>query len=336
MSKRPSETPILDVDITDKKMIVTTDQIVLMKRKFQKGTDQVDSNVVFKLDCRTVNSNEQNLVYVDSEEMFDNIIVNCSYTFIVEKKGRRWHLLNMTQLENEKLIMKKLEMSDFTNKTDTLVNFYIIAAYQKSSGINMFGLIELENEYKQCDMFVNFSGPGCFNFTEDESNIQKSNRALTKIYNELVNKWWVFGVTCSINANKTINMTVKDNSQIDASENEELICGKKPNLSYIHKNYFYVCQVFSVGKCEFISGTHARLKFTFTVENEEIMYATKFIGNEETAQEVISDVNSVNFDIKLGSVIKCVYMHRLYENTHYYNVVSILCIDSDKNVTTIL
>nr|QNN89503.1 late expression factor 3 [Pieris brassicae granulovirus] len=46
---------------TKKKVIMTTDQVVFMKREFQKGAARLENNVIYKLDCRTVNEKNKTL-----------------------------------------------------------------------------------------------------------------------------------------------------------------------------------------------------------------------------------------------------------------------------------
>ncbi|UXX41907.1 lef-3 [Psilogramma increta granulovirus] len=337
MSKRSADTDI--ATCTVKKNVITTEQIVILKREFQKGAARVDNNVIYKLDCRTVNKKEQNLIYVNNKQDYDSIEENNSYRFTIERQDdRRWYLLEFKKLISEEVVLKTtLTENDFNDESEVLVNFYVEGAYAVDNYdcIKMFGIVSVADSFKQCNLIVKLDGPSCFNFDVNESRKQRVNRALTQIYTNMLNKWWVFQVICLkkycmyllVKDNTTINIS---NCTIDITDN----INNMNNLSYTMNKRFTVAELLKVSRCDYVSGDKARLTFEFLMENNTLT-GSKFNVNEDDAYEIMCDVNSINFETSVGSRFYCVYNYKTNEEKPFYNIVSVLCIDSDNCASSV-
>lgn len=343
MSKRP-------IDMADsinaapnappeKKNKFVTEQIVLMKREFQKGAARIDNTVIYKLDCKTLNKKQQNLVYVETKEMYDAIEINCSYKFTVERRGRRWYLIDFEKNFNICVELKStITSNDFVNELEAYVNFFVLGAYLTYDIIKIFGYVNVDDELKQCDLIVKLSGTSCFDFTSDENIVQRIQKGLTKIYNNYLNKWCVFHVVCKNTFNNNCSMYVKDNSSVqDSDVCDDINNLTTNNISYTTNKCFKLSQINSISKCEqIVTEKSSRIVFEMLLSNDEMLNASKFDVPANTIVEVISDVNSINFEIEVGSKFFCVYAHKLNEDKPYINLISILGMDEDNVVTSLI
>ncbi|AIS92106.1 late expression factor 3 [Erinnyis ello granulovirus] len=336
MSKRSADTNIVEPSV--KKNVITTEQVVILKREFQKGAARVENNVIYKLDCRTVNKKQQNLIYVNSKTDYDAIVENSSYKFTIERRDdKRWHLLEYEMLASEEIVLKAVLLDeDFVNEAEVLVNFYVEGAYAVDDHdcVKIFGVVIVNNNQKQCDLIVKLDGPSCFNFECDESRQQRVKRALTQVYTKMLHKWWVFQVICR--KPYCCSLLARDNTAINTSDCDIAVDKTvfKNNVSYMINKRFAVTQLLSVSKCEYISGEKARLMFEFVVENGT-MTGSKFNVKEDDAYEIMCDVNSINFEIDIGKRFYCVYNHKVDEPNPFYNITSVVCMDSDNVVTSV-
>lgn len=324
---------------TVKKNVITTEQLVILKREFQKGAARVDNNVIYKLDCRTVNKKEQNLIYVNTKDEYDMIQENCSYKFTIERQDdRRWYLLEFEKMLSEDVVLKAtLTEEDFVNEAEVLINYYVEGAYAVSENdcIKLFGVVSMADSLKQCDLIVKLDGPGCFNFDMNESRKQRANRALTQIYTTMLNKWWVFQVICR--KPYCMSLLVRDNTTINASDCTINVLDETMNInnvSYAINKRFTVAELLKVSRCDYVSGEKARLTFEFLMNNHTLT-GSKFNVKEDEAYEIVCDVNSINFETSIGSRFYCVYNHKTNEEKPFYNIVSVLCIDSENCVSSV-
>ncbi|QOD40065.1 lef-3 [Matsumuraeses phaseoli granulovirus] len=348
MSKRPSETSLMAP--TEKKCkITTTEQVVLMKREFKKNEIQkeaarVNNNVIYKLDCKTLNKKEQNLVYVDTKEMYDKIEKDCSYKFTIERRdNKRWYLLNYEKLDSEEVVLKEiLTDEDFVNELESFVNFYVEGAYNYNDDecIKIFGYVKIDDGYKQCDLIVKLDGPSCFNFESHQTKAAKCKKALTKIYTCLLNKWWVFRVYCCKTRNLNYNMLVRDNSGIEESNIDETITGPLKNVSYNTQKTFKLIEIVNICKSELIEKSDnlsMRIEIEMLSKNDVLLFGTKFLTNNqlEEAHEIVSDISSLNFEIEIGARVFCIYSHKLNMSLPYNYVIAMVNIDEDNEATSV-
>nr|ACJ03771.1 late expression factor 3 [Pieris rapae granulovirus] len=336
MSKRPSETTMDSP--TKKKIIMTTDQVVFMKREFQKGAARLENNVIYKLDCRTVNEKKQNLVYVRTKEMYDSIEINCSYKFTIERQeNKRWYLINYEKLQDCKIAIKEnLDTKDFEKETETLVNFFIEGAYDcnNNDSIKIFGYVKIDNEYRQCDLVVKLNGPSCFNFETHESKKNRSDRALTKIYKEMINKWWVFQVMCRKIYNN-YSLLILDNTIYEESNVSDIVTQLVQNVSYVSEKRYKMSEIIQVSKCEYVQSANPRIAFSLTTIDNNLLFGSKFNVKEDDAHDLLSDVNSINFEINTGAKFYCIYCFKLDDSKMYNNIVSIVCVDDEEQASSL-
>ncbi|UYE99096.1 MAG: hypothetical protein [Betabaculovirus sp.] len=193
----------------------------------------------------------------------------------------------------------------------------------------------MSDSLKQCDLIVKLDGPGCFNFDMNESRKQRANRALTQIYTTMLNKWWVFQVICR--KPYCMSLLVRDNTTINASDCTINVLDETMNInnvSYAINKRFTVAELLKVSRCDYVSGEKARLTFEFLMNNHTLT-GSKFNVKEDEAYEIVCDVNSINFETSIGSRFYCVYNHKTNEEKPFYNIVSVLCIDSENYVSSV-
>ncbi|ABC61226.1 LEF-3 [Choristoneura occidentalis granulovirus] len=335
MSKRSAETDIAQP--TTKKNVISTDQVVILKRMFQKGAARIENDVIYKLDCRTINKKEQNLVYVDNKKDYDAIVENCSYNFVIEKQSdKRWHLLSFEKIKEIEIELKQtLTLEDFKSETEVLINFFVEGAYIVGNNecIKIFGCVSVSNEYKQCDLIIKLDGPSCFNFDFKESKIERANRALTIIYTKLLNKWSVFQVVCRESYN--LNLLVKDNTVVVESDINDILDGNNfNNISYTTNKRYAVAEILTVSRCEYVNKDNPRMMFEFTTENKPLI-GSKFNVKPDDANEIESDVISINFENCLGYKFYCVYNYKLNDDNSFINITSVISIDKDFEVKSL-
>ncbi|AKN80813.1 late expression factor 3 [Diatraea saccharalis granulovirus] len=351
MSKRPSETVLNIVPAEKKGKIATTPQMVLMKREFQKGNikkgaARMDNNVIYKLDCKTLHKNEQNLVYVENKEMYDQIEKDASYNFTIEKRANRWYLLSFERKECEEIEFKEmLSLNDFSNELEVKVPVFVEAAYDSNNKhytIKIIGCINLDGVYKQCDLVLSLNGTTCFNFDIRETKLQRSKRALTTIYTEMVNKWCVFHVTCHKTHNNNYNLIVNEYSKIDKYNLDKVIDEDQQtspinNISYSTTRSFKFVEVKKIFKCEFITEGPKRLVIGFETTNNVLVCGAKFFmaneDDENAITDIMSDINSINFDIDTGTKVYCVYSYTPRGDNLLYNVITMLNKEEDEYET---
>nr|UYX49731.1 LEF-3 [Darna trima granulovirus] len=249
MSKRPIDNS--DMTTTLKVSIKETVQTVLMKRIFQKSTNSVD-NVCYKLDCQLINTKKKNLINVLNKEDYDNIKLHHTYKFTIKNDGlnSRWYLVKYQLLNNVEInLVSSLELSMFENESKIKVNYFVQGVYDCiNTCVKMFGLIKLNGEYKQCDMVVQLDKTSCFNFTPEDSELNRSIKCLTTIHKELLNKWSVFTVSCR-KYNIYYSMVVIDDTTIEKSDLQDTEFYLTNNISYGNNKIFMYKQIESVSKC---------------------------------------------------------------------------------------
>lgn len=263
---------------------------------------------------------------------------NCSYRFTIERQDdRRWYLLEFEKIFGEEVTLKTtLAEEDFVNEAEVLVNYYVEGAYavNEHDCIKLFGVVNVADSLKQCDLIVKLNGPSCFNFDINESRKQRANRALTQIYTSMLNKWWVFQVICRKKFCKSL--LVKDNTTINSSDCTIDIMDimNISNVSYTVNKRLTVAELLKVSRCDYVSGDKARLTFEFMMETNSLT-GSKFNVKEDDAYEIMCDVNSINFETSIGSRFYCVYNYKTDEEKPFFNIVSVICIDSDNNVSCV-
>nr|AUF81993.1 late expression factor-3 [Cryptophlebia leucotreta granulovirus] len=339
MSKRGSETSVKDIS-GGKKILTTIEQIVLLKREFQKGAD----NVIYKLDCKSANEKTQSLVCVESKKMFDEIEIDCSYKFVLERReNRRFYLLEYEKIESVVVGFKPdLTEDDFNNELETLTNFFVQGAYCQNDVIKIFGIIQFEADYKQIDMYIKLNTSSCFGFNTNTSKKERVETILNKCYKEWLNKWWVFNVTCS-RYQKYLKLIVRDNTSVEISENTDVRFDLYSNISYGPNKTFVLENIKSVCKCEFMPSdddlrnnfnrkSNHRIMFELKKFDDNIMYATHFGIDSEDAEDVVADISSANFSIEMGAKLYCIYVRKIDEEK-FNNVVSVILDDDDCIIT---
>lgn len=330
--------------VSGKKKLVTTEQLVLMKREFQKSTENGFSktdNVIYKLDCKTLNKKEQNLIYVNTKKMYDEIEKDCSYKFTIERRqDKRWYLLSHEKLASESVVLKPLlSMQDFEDETEALVNFYVEGAYACNDAVKIFGYVNVFESYKQCDLVIKVTGSSCFQFESHETKNERIRRALSKIYNEMLNKWFVFHVTCKKTYNKNYTLIVRDDTVTERSDVNDDVSEPVANLSYTNNKHFKLTEVLRVSLCEHKGkneGVSApRIQFEMSTQDNDCFVGSKFLSSNDDVQEILSDVNSINFNIEAGFKVYCVYSMTTAAEKSYVNVVSMVLKDDDDDVSSL-
>ncbi|AAK70773.1 ORF113 LEF-3 [Cydia pomonella granulovirus] len=349
MSKRASESITM---AGGKKTLTAVEQVVLLKREFHKGVARIENNVIYKLDCKSLNEKTQSLVCVESKKMFDEIETDCSYKFVLERRdNRRFYLLSYEKMDNVVITLKPdLVAEDFENELETLANVYVQGAYQHNDIIKVFGLIEFDGDYKQIDMYIRLNGSSCFKFDPETSRDERIDTVMSKCYKELLNKWWVFHVTCS-RFRQYHKLVVRDNTSIQESDNTYTPADDCfENISYGPNKTFVLEEIKAVCKCEYVktnnpmksnSGADTkasskcddRISFELKTARDRIMYATKFGVSQDVAEETVSDVGSANYSLSLGGKLYCVYTKKVDDNQSFTNIVSMVIDDEEKTST---
>nr|AJA91736.1 late expression factor 3 [Adoxophyes orana granulovirus] len=344
MSKRSNENiAITDDGLTVKKnKLCVTDQIVTMKREFIKGSMRMDNRVIYKLDCKTLHKKEQNLIYVETKDMFDKIEKDSSYKFTIERHDNgRWYLKEFEKLNDVVVSLKEfLTQADFEGETETLINFYVEGAYESNDCelIRIFGFVNFDNTMNQCELFVRLDQESCFKFNPEASRREKSKQALTEIIKNYVNKWCVFHVLCRVNYNKKFNLIIKNNTCVKVND----IQMEKPSIDNLvscsSDKIYNMVEIKQVCKCELVeNGTVDRIAFEFKLNNESYLKGSKFNIKKEDAEDIVSDIQSINFDIDSGEYIfYCVYSYKSNVDNPFMNIASVMSFSNEEGVNVVM
>lgn len=339
MAKRSAGSCIDNMEV--KKTLLETEQMVLLKRVFQKDCARMDNNIIYKLDCKDLNSHEKNLVNVCSKKIYDELEVNGAYKFVLERRKNRFFLISYEKIEAKKLdVVDVLTAEDFNLNKELKTNFYVSGAYDYASikdgvldyiHVIVFGYINLNNRLCQCDLIIKPYQNCIFNRSESATKADRIKSCLKKVYNELLNKWWVFQVQCSMYGEND-NFTLEVQNYIDISESTvttSVIPEDIKSISYPTIRVFKTAQIKIVNKCILDDN---KLKIDITSSDDKRIQGIKFQPPLDIIEDIVDDLDSINFSIRSNlAVYYCVYCVSITGNDRQYtNIITIIkCEDND-------
>ncbi|ACH69490.1 LEF-3 [Pseudalatia unipuncta granulovirus] len=298
-------------------------------------------------ECYCIIIRQNNMVSdrsVIDKKVYNEINVNSTYKFTYQIIKGLLYIVDHTMIELKYFVTR----DDFALEKLISLYLFIVCAYEvRDYGNNSFSTIKVctiikrEQEFVQCDLFINLDTLITFDIELHDDNATRVTKALKCLY-ELKDSWCVAQVSCIKNVLPTTvyyNLLLFPHSTITELEpgkevHTDRIGNQFPNISYLNK-VFRCVEVLQL-TCTLTDFVHRvtnkvnkLFKITLETKGSEKINATAFINNMKQ-EECEEGLQAVNINVANGDVIYAIVTNKHGEQTNIC-LTSIVTYSKSKN-----